>query len=161
MNWLRISIVASAIDPPNLKSSGMLSSLLRGTSPKSAAGGLFDPAYWYDGGACDQVAASGSCVGAGVYLVLAAIVFFLSVDALDNRGFVVADDRWTEQAQMSNDLLVMGKMEVVLGERWPLETRGGRIAGRNVGNVPKVSTYCRSLVRQVREGCAVSERGHR
>ena len=35
-----------------------------------------------DGGACDQVPSSGSCVGAGVYLVLAAIVSALAVNGI-------------------------------------------------------------------------------
>lgn len=32
MNWCRMSTVASATEPPNLKSSGTLSSLLRGSA---------------------------------------------------------------------------------------------------------------------------------
>jgi hypothetical protein len=73
-------MVASATEPPNLKSSGMLSSLLRGAPPKMPVGAdVDDCSYWYDGGACDQVPASGSWVGAGVYLVLAAMADGLSI----------------------------------------------------------------------------------
>jgi hypothetical protein len=57
----------------------MLSSLLRGAAPKIPAEDEEASSAWYDGGGWLQVPSSGSCVGAGVYLVVAAMVTELTI----------------------------------------------------------------------------------